>query len=151
MIRTVDIKPHVRPKPPLPRLAIEPSKLTGRSSEYCPHCLREGHGLVKRKREYILVGPLFRSECDQTLQILEPRVSARRTWWNKGFIRWLIAPPDPQTDYPWFESKVHATCPRHGTENIWELEGIRQFGRIRLLIIWFEGKIYLITRIVPNH
>lgn len=128
----------------------EPSKLLGSTSKFCPHCLEEFNENIKRKREYILIGPLRRNQCDLLLRVLEPRVSSRETWWNKGIIRWLIAPPEPPTENPWFESRPYAICPIHGREQIHELEGIRQFGRIRIWLIWIRGKIiHTLNWIIP--
>ncbi len=115
-----------------------PSKLPDQTSKYCPVCLKENNKKVKRRRHYRLYGPLRRSECDPNLPELSARVSSRKTWWNVGLIRWLIAPPDPATEYPWFESRTFATCPRHGYVEVLALNGKRQFGRIRRPFLWFK-------------
>ena len=116
----------------------EPSKLADQTSKYCPQCWAEENRKVKRRRHYRLNGPLFKSDCDKSLPMLHARISSRDSWWNVGPIRWLIAPPDPATEYPWFESRVYATCPKHGYTEIRELNGIRQFGKIRLPFLWFK-------------
>lgn len=116
----------------------QPSKLPDQSSKYCPQCLAENNQKVKRRRHYRLYGPLFKSDCGQNLLVLSARVSSRKAWWNVGPIRWLIAPPDPATEYPWFESRTFARCPRHGDTEVSELNGIRQFGRIRRPFLWFK-------------
>lgn len=115
----------------------ERTKVPFHSSKYCPECLRKGER-VKRGREHHLFGPLDLERCNQQLPVLLPKRSAKKVWWNRGFVRWLIAPPEPPDPHAWFETSDYATCPIHGTEKIIELAGRRQFGRLRLLIFWFR-------------
>ncbi|MEA2715515.1 MAG: hypothetical protein QOG91_543 [Candidatus Parcubacteria bacterium] len=117
-----------------------PSAIPGKSTKWCPHCEKEGKKTARR-RVYTLNGPLRRSQCETGLGVRHARVSSLDAWWNRGIVRWLIAPPDPPTDYPWFEKKVCAICPRHGREEITHLNGIRQFGRARLWVIWFRATV----------
>ena len=132
-------------------LQPEPAKLPNQSSKWCPHCYAETGKKVARRREYHLNGPLRISQCDQSLPEIRPRISSGHQWWNKGPVRWLIAPPDPPSEYPWFERITFATCDRkHGRERIFEDDGRRQFGRDRLLLIWIKARIFrTIDLIVP--
>ena len=140
--RRLCIIPRLEPKKPLNR---EPprTKLEFGTSKYCPHCLLESGGSTKqkRKRDYTINGPLHQRQCDPTLQILLPRISWSKAFWNRGPIWWLIAPPWPPTDFPWYESRCHATCPVHGRELVLESSGVRQFGRLRLPMIWLAVKL----------
>jgi len=120
-------KQHLRllPKP-------EPTIIWGQTSKFCPTCLAKGFR-VKRHRLYVLNGPFHINDCDPTLPWLLPRVSWKKSWWNKGFVRKIVAPPFPPTEYPCFISRPKAVCPKCGCEVVvQEIEGIRQFGLLRL-------------------
>lgn len=126
-----------------------PSLIPGKTSKWCPHCHKEGRKQA-RTRRYTLNGPLTRDQCDPNLREFGARVSSRDARWNKGIVRWLIAPPDPSTDYPWYERRVYARCPIHGWEEVEELSGVRQFGRIRLPVIWLQANVtHSVNLVVP--
>lgn len=132
-------------KPPVPL----PTKLPNRTSKICPHCLEKYGKKYHRKREYRRSIPLSFKEVNPELVIRGARVSSSNSFWNCGYIRYWIAPPeitverdkiDPNS-FPWFECWCMATCPRCGPERIHELEYARQFGRIRIVILNFDEKI----------
>lgn len=131
---------RLRPKPP--RISIfEPTKVPERTSKLCPHCLKEGGRKTNRKREYKIVGPLYRSQCEKGLPERGPRTDYGKLPWNLKPLKWLFAPPSPPTEYGWFEIYAHASCEYHVRELVHELSGIRQFGRFRRLLIWFRAKV----------
>ena len=127
---------------------VEPTKLVGETSKHCPHdsCNR------RRKRDYTIVGPLSRDQCNRDLEVRNARISSTHAWWNVGIVRWLIAPPDPSCKCEWYECWTHATCPIHGRELVKDLCYIRQFGRIRRWLIWVRGHIiHTINLIIQIH
>jgi hypothetical protein len=128
------------------------TKIPGLTSRYCPKCYEERKALVRRRREYTIVGPLPFDQCEKSLLVLEPRVSAGNSWWNKGPIRWLIAPSGLISDPDWFEVRAFATCKVHGRERVNELTGRRQFGRIRLWLFWVRAHIIqTLDWVIPIH
>ncbi len=135
---------HKQKHEPPPR---GPGVIPGKSTKWCPQCAENGKKTARRRR-YTLSGPLKRSDCDPAAKVHQARISSREVWWNKGLVHWLIAPPYPSTDYPWFEVRAYARCPIHG----WLLIDfyIRQFGRIRLPVIWLEAHVtHSVNWIIP--
>jgi len=124
------------------KIVLVESKLPGkRTSKFCPHCFKERDKLIARHRDYTLVGPLDRAACDPSLKILPARISSRPLFRRSPVLRWLFSPPDPPTDYPWFESLPYATCKIHGRELVRELAGKRQFGRFRIWTFWIRARV----------
>ena len=146
--------PRILPKPVIRRISLsgDPwrtsedlrdfhdahlTKIPGMTSGLCPTCFEQGKS-QKRMRRFELCAPLSKSKCDPLLPVHEPRVSAKHQWWNRGLIRWLVA---PSANLPWFECREFATCPKCGTDRVKENDYVRQFGRIRLILFWIEGRL----------
>ncbi len=111
-----------------------PTKLAATTSKFCPHCRR------KRRRRFEYSIPLPREEWSDDFPERQPRVSAREAWWNIGPVHWLVAPPQ---DGPWFRCFEFAECPKCGIERVRENDYIRQFGRLRLVVLVLERHISL--------
>ena len=74
-----------------------PKSRTHRPHESAKFC--KVHGTHQR-REIKMSGPFHRADCKE-IQEGWPRISDRRTWWNVGPVRWLIAPDYDDWDCWW--------------------------------------------------
>jgi hypothetical protein len=117
---------------PIP--AADRTKVPGKTSRLCPHCLEKSGRKVVRSRSYGRSAPLMESQLQPVTDLprREPRISSRKAWWNRWIIRSLIA---PRPDSPWFECDEIATCPECGIgERVKESDYARQFGPARLFL-----------------
>ena len=116
----------------------------------CPTCGGRKFFRLSRVR-----GPLPESECEG-LSVVQPRISNRDSWWNRGPIAWLVRPPDYSSPHGWYvvhflrECKCgyHFTAKGKGNE---DGEVCRKFGRIRLLLFRFREKLAeWLEKVIPE-
>jgi hypothetical protein len=140
MIHTVRSRKHS-----FQPIVLQPTKLSQGTSKICPICLRP------RKRRFEISMPLRREQCNPNIPSREPRVSGKHAWWNRGLVRYCIA---PDSRLPWFECWEIATCRRDGATRVEENDYVRQFGRVRLLLLFLRKLIplrELLDWFIPNH
>lgn len=143
-----------RPRPPV----FVARKLPTLSTKFCPDCFRaqddeesqSARKLVKRTRSYTITGPLNRSACDKELRVHKPRIDYGRFPWTLPGINWLFAAPSSAEEEGWYECRMRATCPHHGTVVVKEQSCIRQFSRFRRAIIWVRATLFnTFDRVIP--